>query len=92
MEERRQDYARITDALTQAQIDVALLKSELGHLNSALDDLRISNAAQTVQLRAIQEMLSEAKGSWRLLMLMGGAGATFGGLITWFGQYFTWKG
>lgn len=32
-------------------------------------------------IRAIRDTLQEAKGGWRVLMLVGGAGAAIGGLI-----------
>jgi hypothetical protein len=34
-------------------------------------------------LRAIQATLSEAKGGWRVMMLIGGAAGTLGGLLGW---------
>jgi hypothetical protein len=35
----------------------------------------------------VLDKLSEAKGGWRLLMGLGGAAATLGGIITWFATH-----
>ena len=41
------------------------------------------------KLDEIQVLLSEARGGWRILMLIGGAGATVGGLVAWGMQHIT---
>lgn len=78
-------------ALTKAQVDIARLEAQMEHLTHSIDDIKLSNAAQTVQLKAIQELLSEARGGWRMMMLMGGAGAALGGFISWAGTHFIWR-
>jgi hypothetical protein len=79
------------EALIKAQLDIVRLQAHLEHQTKAMEDLKLSQAAQTVQLKAIQELLSEARGGWRMMMLMGGAGAALGGFISWAGQHFVWK-
>lgn len=79
-------------ALIQAKVDIAVLQAQNKHLVDAIEDIRLSNAAQTLQLKAIQELLSEARGGWRMMMLMGGAGAMLGGVMSWIGQHINWKG
>jgi hypothetical protein len=44
------------------------------------------------KLDIVVRALSEAKGGWRTLMLIGGAAASLGGLISWFATHFTMKG
>ena len=90
------------EALIKARTDIARLEAQLQHQTDAIAELRrsqseamiemrISQATQNTQLRAIQDLLNEAKGGWRMVMLMGGGGAMLGGLISWLGQHFIWK-
>jgi hypothetical protein len=78
-------------ALVQAQIDIGKLETEVAHLTGAVNDLKASNKALGEQLAAIQRTLSEASGGWRMLMLMGGAGAAAGGFISWALTNLRWK-
>ena len=59
------------------------VKGQLGALKSELDDVKRKQTSMDAKLDMVLDKLSEAKGGWRLLMLLGGAGATLGGLITW---------
>jgi hypothetical protein len=79
------------EALVQAQIDVARLESEVAHLTKAVDELKVSQAQMARALADIQRTLSEASGGWRMLMLMGGAGAAAGGVISWALTNLRWK-
>ena len=63
-------------ALTEAQIDIAVLKSQLA-------DIKVKQTQIDEKLDLVLGKLSEAKGGWRLLMALGGAAATAGGVITW---------
>jgi hypothetical protein len=64
-------------ALTEAQIDIAVLKSQLTEIKAKQSEIG-------TKLDTVLAKLSEAKGGWRLLMALGGAAATAGGAITWF--------
>jgi hypothetical protein len=63
-------------ALTEAQIDIAVLKSELAAI-------KVKQADIETKLDQVLDKLSEARGGWRLLMALGGAAAVLGGAITW---------
>jgi hypothetical protein len=70
-----------------------------GRLQAQVETLIASDGAKTALLAqlasdmtAVRLQLAEAKGGWRLLMLLGGAGATFGSVITWGLTHFKWSG
>lgn len=63
---------------------------EFGRLQAQVETLIASDGAKTALLAqlaadmtAVRLQLAEAKGGWRLLLLLGGAGATFGSVMTW---------
>lgn len=60
------------------------LEGAVGTLKTELDSVKVKQAQMDVKLDLVLDKLSEAKGGWRALMLLGGAGATLGGAITWF--------
>lgn len=66
-------------ALEERMID----PRDFGRLEQQVQQLtdQVSDLQQT--LADIKETLSEAKGGWRALMLLGGAGAAMGSLLTW---------
>lgn len=69
--------------LTEARINIARLQEQVAHLTQGMDDLQMSNAQLTAKLDQVLLALSEARGGWRTLMLVGGAASTAGGFITW---------
>lgn len=64
--------------LTEARIHIAQLQVQVRHLTDSVDDLRESNRSQNEKLDKIVETLSEARGGWKTLMMVGGAAATCG--------------
>lgn len=71
---------------------------EFGRLQAEVVALRRDNDRMlemlgklTTSVDSINEKLSEAKGGWRLLMLLGGAAATLGGLLAWALQHVNWR-
>jgi hypothetical protein len=71
---------------------------EFGRLQSEVVALRRDNDRMlellgklTTTVDSINEKLSEAKGGWKLLMLLGGAAATLGGLLAWAVQHVNWR-
>ena len=60
------------------------LEGAVSALKTELDSVKLKQAQMDVKLDLVLDKLSEAKGGWRALMLLGGAGATLGGVITWF--------
>lgn len=71
------------EALQQAHIDIAVLKSELANLRREVDDLKTAVDKLTETLVAVNMTLSEARGGWKFMMLLGGGAATFGSFVTW---------
>jgi len=72
---------------------------DFGHLEGRVDALATTVAAQseamklmTIQLKTMNDTLTEAKGGWRAMMYMGGAAGAIGSLITWAAQHLTFKG
>lgn len=58
------------------QAQVAALRSDLDRITADVGEIKRS-------LVAIGEQLSEARGGWRTLMLVGGAAASLGGVVAW---------
>lgn len=62
---------------------LAVLETEMKHMKTAMDDLKFSNARQDSKLDTVLQTMHEARGSWRTLLMMGGAAGSLGGLATW---------
>lgn len=75
-------------ALTEARINIGRLQVEVGHLTQGMEDLQESNKQLTDKLDLVLLALSEARGGWRTLMLVGGAASSVGGLIAWLVGHF----
>lgn len=73
----------IPEMLTQAQVNIGKLETEVAHLREDMSDLKASNAALVSAVAGMQRTLSEASGGWKMLMLMGGAGAMLGSVLAW---------
>lgn len=56
---------------------------EYGELRGAVASLTRRVDAIDSKLDMVLDKLSEARGGWKLLMLMGGGAATLGGALTW---------
>jgi prefoldin subunit 5 len=74
--------------LTEARINIGILQAQVGHLTQGMSDLQESNKQLTAKLDQVLLALSEARGGWRTLMLVGGAASTAGGALTWVIQHF----
>lgn len=83
----RELYQIPVQAIGKAQVDIAQLQIEVVHLTEKVQELRDSNAQITQQLNEISKLLNEARGGWRVMMMMGGAGVTLGGAIVWVLQH-----
>lgn len=79
-------------ALTQAQVDIGRLETEVKYLTTAVDDLKRAMGNMEKQMQEVLAALNSAKGGWRVLMLIGGASAAFGGAISWAVQHVSFKG
>ena len=62
--------------------ELATHAADIQHLQSDMDKLVESVAAMQKTLTEIDKTLSEAKGGWKVLMLLGGAGGVLGSVVT----------
>jgi putative NADH-flavin reductase len=58
-----------------------VISRDLGRHDAEIESLQRENAELRVEVRAISRMLSEARGGWRSLMLVGGAASAAGAFI-----------
>lgn len=68
------------EALTRARVDIAQLEVTVASLSTQVAEL-------TRTVNALRDQLTEARGGWRALMLLGGASATLGGAVTFVLQH-----
>jgi prefoldin subunit 5 len=71
---------------------------EFGRLQAQVEQLLESNrlltesvSTMSTAIQAMQLQMAEAKGGWKVLMLIGGASASAGGLISWVVTHLTGK-
>jgi prefoldin subunit 5 len=67
--------------------DLAVHDVEIKHLQDDMDKMVKEMAEIKKSLALIQATLSEAKGGWKTLLMVGGAAATIGGVISWLLQH-----
>jgi hypothetical protein len=72
---------------------------EFGELKARVEALLKADDEKTQLLRdlsdnvnAMRLQMAEARGGWKVLMLLGGASASLGGVVTWALTHFTGKG
>jgi hypothetical protein len=82
----------------QAQV-AEIDPQEFGRLQAQVEQLIRSNAVLTeavtglnVVIQSMQLQMAEAKGGWKTLMILGGASASLGGLVTGVLSHFMGKG
>lgn len=71
------------EGLIQAHIKIAVLETMVEDQGREIGELKVLVEKMATKLDAVASTLTEARGGWRAMMLLGGAGATFGGLLTW---------
>lgn len=62
--------------------ELATHAADIRHLQDDMDKLVESMACMNKTLLEINSTLSEAKGGWKVLMLIGGAGGALGAVLT----------
>jgi hypothetical protein len=72
-----------TAAEHQNAIVTAALTVEVAHLKLAVADLRVTNAQQNAKLDELLLTLNQARGGWRVLMAVGGAGVGLATGVNW---------
>lgn len=77
-----------SEALARARIDIGRLEVEVNHLRQGMADLQESNQQLTAKLDQVLLTLSEARGGWKTLMVVGGAASTAGAALSWVFQHF----
>jgi hypothetical protein len=82
------DQLNQAEALATARISIARLEVEVAHLRKGLAAVEESNQQLTEKLDQVLLTLSEARGGWKTLMVVGGAASAVGGLVTWIVQHF----
>jgi hypothetical protein len=76
------------EALATARINIARLEVQVGNLTQGMADLQESNQQLTAKLDQVLLTLSEARGGWKTLMLVGGTASTAGAALAWVIQHF----
>lgn len=71
----------MSDAIETAR-ELATHAADIRHLQEDMDKIVESMAAMQKSLAEINTTLSEAKGGWKVLMMIGGAGGALGAVIT----------
>lgn len=76
-----------SEALVQARIDITRLEVQVTHLSLSMASLEVSNHQLTAKLDEVLITLSEARGGWKTLMIVGGAASTAGAALSWIIQH-----
>ena len=72
----------MTEEAIKTARELATHASDIKHLQDDMDKMLENMRAMQATLTAIDKTLSEAKGGWRMLMLISGASGTIGaGLV-----------
>jgi prefoldin subunit 5 len=61
--------------------ELATHAADIKHLQDDMDKLVESMTAMQMSLAAIDKTLTEAKGGWKVLMMIGGASGTVGAVL-----------
>ena len=64
--------------------ELAVHETEIRHLQSDMDKLVADMEAIKDTLNNINQTLAEARGGWKILMMVGGAGGALGAVVTQF--------
>jgi chromosome condensin MukBEF complex kleisin-like MukF subunit len=81
-----------TEQIMQAKLEIAELRTRYEYQSMTMAELKLGQTSLLMQLREIQDTLVQAKGGWRVLMLLGGVGAAIGSLATYIVQNFQFRG
>jgi len=84
-EEVQRDLGKHEAQIEALERDVRDLRDEIAELRREFSGMR---ADFTTALATINATLSEAKGGWRVLMMVGGASAAVGGLVVKLSAWF----
>ena len=79
MEHRRED-----DPAMQTVRELATHSADIRYLQTDMDKMTKDMGEIKEAIREISKTLSEAKGGWKLLLVVGGIGASVATFVTWF--------
>lgn len=69
------------------------LEAQVKALSAIVEKQATAIESLDKSITAMNVTLSEARGGWRVMMMVGGAGASFGGVVSWALQNFrSWPG
>lgn len=74
------------DAINTAR-ELATHAADIDHLQRDMDRLAVDMADIKKSIASINTTLSEARGGWRVLLLVAGASGTVGSALTWLSQH-----
>lgn len=80
------------EALTEAHINIAVLQTKVEAQGREIGELKALIERMSNKLDTVANTLTEARGGWKLMMLLGGGAATFGSVITWVATHLSAKG
>ena len=78
------EHQRSSDPAIQTVRELATHSADIRHLQNDMDKMTKDMEEIKDAIREISKTLSEAKGGWKLLLVVGGIGASVATLITWF--------
>ena len=78
------EHQRIDEPAMQTVRELATHSADIRHLQTDMDKMTKDMEEIKDAIREISKTLSEAKGGWKLLLVVGGIGASVATLITWF--------
>lgn len=77
----------MTEEAIKTARELATHASDIRHLQDDMDKMLESMKTMQATLTAIDKTLSEAKGGWKMLMLVGGAGGMVGSFLTYLANW-----
>lgn len=72
---------------TRESIQIARLEEQFSAIRQDMDEMSSQMVALQSQLSEVLAKLNEAKGGWRVLMMLGGAAAGVGAGLSWILQH-----
>ena len=77
------EHQRASDPVIQTARELATHSADIKHLQTDMDKMVKDMDEIKETIKEISKTLSEAKGGWRMFMLIGGIGAAIGASMSW---------
>lgn len=78
------EHQRADNPAMQTVRELATNSADIRHLQTDMDKMTKDMEEIKDAIREISKTLSEAKGGWKLLLVVGGIGASVATFVTWF--------